>query len=112
MYAVLRHIKRVNIYSLEECLDDNCFPICALTHLNMYKLGVRYFAPRTVHSSPFHPNIIFVKTDDSIIAVDLSKECVPKLLTTIKPVENALSTFVFEVNANFLVVTIRPNIVQ
>ena len=95
MYAVLRHIKRVAIYSLEDCLDDNCFPICYLNHLNMYKLGVKYFAPRTVHSSRFHPTLLFVKTDDSIFAVDLSKECVPKLLATIKPVPNALTSFVF-----------------
>ena len=54
MFAVLRHIKRVNIYYLDQCLDDNCFSICSLNHLNMYKLGVKYFAPRAVHSSKFH----------------------------------------------------------
>ena len=112
MYVVLRHIKRVNIFSLEDCLDDNCFPMCSLNHLNMFRLGVRYFAPRTVHSSPFHPDLLFVKTEDSILAVDLSKECVPKLLATIRPVPNASTHFAFEVNANFLVVTIAPNIVQ
>jgi hypothetical protein len=84
MFGVLRHIKRVNIYSLEECLDDNCFPICSLNHLNMFKLGVRYFAPRVVHASSHHPDLLFVKTDDSIIIVDLSKECVPKLMAMVK----------------------------
>ena len=80
--------------------------------MNMFKLGVKYFAPRAVHSSHFHPDILFVKTDDSIIAVDLSKECVPKLLTIVKPVKSVLDSFVFEVNADYLVVTVLPNIVQ
>lgn len=78
----------------------------------MYKLGVRYFAPRVVHASSHHPDILFVKTDDSIIAVDLSKECVPKLLAVVKVVESVLTKFVFEVNANYLVVTTLPGKVQ
>mgnify|MGYP000914592564 FL=1 len=80
--------------------------------MSMYRLGVLYFAPLTVHSSRFHPDILFIKTSDSIIAVDLSKECVPKLLSIIYPVENATVDFVFEVNSDFLVVTIAPNIIQ
>lgn len=95
MFTVLRHIKRVNIYSLDDCLDDNCVSICSLNHLNMYRLGIKYFAPRTVHSSRFHPDLLFVKTDDSILAIDLSKECVPKVLSIVKPVENARIPFGF-----------------
>lgn len=64
----------------------------------MYHLGVKYFAPQSVHSSPHHPNVIFVKTADSIIIVDLSKENIPNLLATVKPVESHLVDFVFEVN--------------
>ena len=78
----------------------------------MYKLGLKYFAPRAVHASRFHPQLLFVKTDDSIIAVDLSKECVPRILAKVTPVENALTPFGFEINANYLVVTIQPDIIQ
>ena len=78
----------------------------------MRGLGVSYFAPQAVHSSPHHPNILFIKTSDSIIIVDLSKDNNPKLLTTVKPVNSSLIEFVFEVNANFMVVTIALNIIQ
>lgn len=93
-------------------MEDNCESICSINHLSLYKLGLRYFAPTAVHSSRFHPDVLFIKTSDSIIALDLSKECVPKLLTVIRPVDNALTDFIFEVNANFLIVTIAPNIVR
>jgi len=78
----------------------------------MFKLGVRYFAPRVVHASSHHPNLLFVKTDDSIIVVDLSKECVPKVLANVKIVQSVLTKFIFEVNANYLVVTTLPGKVQ
>ena len=57
--------------------------------MTMFKLGVKFFNPQVVHTSRFHPDILFIKTSDSIISIDLSKECVPKLLNIIKPVENA-----------------------
>ena len=44
--------------------------------------------------------------------LDLSKKCIPKLLNVIKPVFNAETEFVFEVNADYLVVTIAPDIIQ
>jgi hypothetical protein len=78
----------------------------------MYKQGVLWFSPQSVHSSPHHPNIIFIKTSDSIIIIDLSKDNTPKLLTTVKPVTSSLVEFVFEVNANYMVVTIAPSIIQ
>jgi hypothetical protein len=78
----------------------------------MYRLGVKFFSPKSVHSSPHHPDIIFIKTSNEIIIIDLSKENIPKLLTTVKPVESPLVDFVFEVNANYMVVTIAPNIIQ
>lgn len=80
--------------------------------MTLYKLGIKYFAPRLVHSSLHHPNIIFIKTSQTIIVLDLSKECVPKVLTVIQPITNAETQFAFEVNANYLVVTIAPDIVQ
>lgn len=61
----------------------------------MYRLGVKYFAPQSVHSSPHHPNLIFIKTADSIIIVDLSKEDIPNLLATVKPVQSSQVDFVF-----------------
>lgn len=112
MYTVERHIKRVDIYSLEKCLEQKCTPICSLNHLNMFQLGLKYFAPRAVHSSKFHPQLLFVKTDDSILAIDLSKECVPKILSKFTPVESTRTPFSFEINANYLVVTIQPDTVQ
>ena len=112
MFAVLRHIKRVNVYPLEECLADNCLSICNINHLSMFRLGLPYFAPQLVHTSRFHPDLLFIKTSDSIIALDLSKECLPQLLAVVRPVENANTDFVFEVNSNFLVVTVAPNLIQ
>jgi hypothetical protein len=68
MYVVLKYIKRINIYSLEECLKGQEFCTEAdygyINHENMYRLGVKYFAPQSV---------IFIKTADSIIIVDLTK---------------------------------------
>lgn len=78
----------------------------------MYRMGVKYFSPQSVHSSPHHPNIVFIKTSDSIIVIDLSKDNTPKLLTIVRPVASSLIDFVFEVNVNFIVVTIAPNIIQ
>lgn len=86
MFVVVRHIKKINIYSLDQCLADNCGIMCNINHLSMFKLGVKFFNPQVVHASRFHPDILFIKTSDSIIAIDLSKECVPKLLSTIHPV--------------------------
>lgn len=93
-------------------METECKPICDISHLTLYRLGVRYFAPRTVHSSIHHPNILFIKTSETIIVLDLSKKCIPKLLNVIKPVFNAETEFVFEVNADYLVVTIAPDIIQ
>lgn len=97
LYVVLKHIKRINIYSLEECLkgESKCVEIGYVNHINMKRLGVTYFSPESVHSSPHHPNIVFIKTSDSIIIIDLSKDNVPRLLTTVRPVSSSLIEFVF-----------------
>ena len=60
-----------------------------LDHLKMFKLGVKFFSPTTVDSSIFHPNIIFIKSSVQIIIVDYNKECVPKLLGVVAPVDLA-----------------------
>jgi hypothetical protein len=74
LYVVLHHIKNIQIYNLEKCIINDCNTIGEINYLNMYKRnGLRYFSPQTVHSSRFHPDILFIKTADSIIAVDLSK---------------------------------------
>ena len=114
MFVVLKHIKRINIYPLEECLKgpDYCDWSGYINHVNMYKLGVKYFSPKSVHSSPHHPDIIFIKTAEEIIIIDLSKDNVPRLLTTVRPVDSPLVEFVFEINSNFMVVTIAPSIIQ
>lgn len=78
----------------------------------MYKMGLKYFAPNSVHSSIFHGNIVFIKTTDSVVIVDMSRECVPNLLAVIRPVPDSRTQFTFEVNANFLVLTVAPDIVQ
>jgi hypothetical protein len=78
----------------------------------MYRLGVTFFAPQSIHSSSHHANILFIKTSDSIIIIDLNKANLPKLLTTVKPVTSSLIDFIFEVNVNYMVVTIAPNIIQ
>lgn len=112
LYVVLHYIKTVQVYDLEKCIQETCEPICAIDHLKMYALGLRYFSPLAVHSSVYHPSAIFIKTADSIIALDVSKECSPRLLTVIRPVPDSLTEFIFEVNANYLVVTTAPNIIQ
>ena len=58
-------------------------------------MRVKFFAPQSVHSSPHHPNVIFIKTSDSIIIIDLSKDNNPKLLATVKPVASSLVDFIF-----------------
>lgn len=56
----------------------------------MYQLGVKYFSPESVETSEFYPNVLFVKTSDTIIVLDLNRECMPKLLSVLRPVESTL----------------------
>ena len=73
LYVILKYVKKIEIYDLELCLEDLCEPICEVNHLMMYNLGVNYFSPESVHSSLFFPNLIFIKTSDTIIALDMNR---------------------------------------
>lgn len=68
-------------------MDD---PICSVTHDMMYRLGVKYFSPELVQTSAFYPNVLFIKTSDTIIVLDMNRECVPKLLSVLRPVDSTL----------------------
>ena len=78
----------------------------------MYNLGVKYFSPESVKTSSFQPNVIFIKTSDTIIALDVNRERVPKLLAVIRPVQSALTQFSFLISYHHIVVTAVPNIVK
>ena len=113
LFVVLKYIKTISVYPLDLCLEDVCEPECKITHTKMFKIGVKYFAPKAVRASRFHPDVLFIKTSDSIIVVSIAGgSCSPKLLTTVRPVPNANTDFVFEVNANHLVIIIPPTIVH
>ena len=72
-------------------------------------MGLKYFAPKAVRASQFHRDILFIKTSDSIVVVNIAgASCQPKLLAVVRPINNALTDFIFEVNANHLVVVIAP----
>lgn len=97
MFVVRKYIKRVDIYLLDACLqgEDFCEPVGRINHMDMYERGLKYFAPTAVHSSIFHPDVLFIKTSDSIIAVDLRRQNVPKLLAVVRPVPDAFTNFTF-----------------
>ena len=91
LYIIMKYVKKIMVYDLELCLEDFCEPICEINHLMMYNLGVKYFSPESVKTSSFQPNVVFIKTSDTIIALDVNRECVPKLLAVIRPVDSALT---------------------
>lgn len=75
----------------------------------MYGMGIKYFSPELIETSEFYPNVLFIKTSDSIIVLDLNTECVPKLLAVLNPVESTLVQFSFMLTVSHLVVTAMPN---
>lgn len=90
MFVILRYYKTILIYDLELLVDGMDKPICDINHVLMYQLGVKYFSPESVETSEFYPNVLFVKTSDTIIVLDLNRECMPKLLSVLRPVESTL----------------------
>lgn len=42
---VLKYVKMVKIYDLEECVDGMCDEKCWLDYKVMFKLGIKYFSP-------------------------------------------------------------------
>jgi hypothetical protein len=65
----------------------------------MYDLGIKFFSPMEVHTSVFHKNVIFIKTTNEMIVIDYNRECVPKLLARVSPVDTSEIEFIFKVNA-------------
>lgn len=95
MFIILKYVKTVQIYDLELVVEGIDEPSCEITHLLMYRLGVKYFSPEHVKTSGFFPNVLFVKTIDTIVVLDLNRECVPKLLGVLNPVGTAETDFSF-----------------
>ncbi len=90
LFVILRYYKTIRIYDLQLVVDGIDQPICNINHVLMYQLGVKYFSPESVETSEFYPNVLFIKTTDSIIVLDMNRECVPKLLSVLRPVESTL----------------------
>jgi hypothetical protein len=76
----------------------------------MYNLGVKYFSPELIETSGFYPNVLFIKTSDTIIVLDLNTECEPKLLNVIKIIQNTtIVDFNFMLTLKNLIVIVVPN---
>lgn len=50
----------------------------------MKKLGVNYFSPINVETSVFHPEVLFIQTEHSIIVLDIDRAHHPILLGIIE----------------------------
>lgn len=86
MFVTKRYYKVILIYDLELLVDDIDDTICTITHKKMYDMGVKYFSPESIETTEFYPNVLFIKTSDTIIVLDMNRECVPKLLAVLRPV--------------------------
>ena len=80
----------------------------------MYKLGVKYFNPLEVYTSIFHPEVIFIRTPNSVLVLDAGREDKPTLLGEI--VSDATSKhdtpFKVAVNFDFLIIANSPSLIE
>lgn len=62
LIAVLRYAKSIVIWDMNRCRDFGiCTPIYIINAQTMSSIGIKYFAPLSVITSQFHPNILFIQ---------------------------------------------------
>jgi len=73
LFVVQKFIKTILVYSLDRCLEGYCQPIYKIDVFLMYSLGVKYFNPLEVYTSIFHPDVIFIRTPNSVLVLDVDR---------------------------------------
>lgn len=113
LFVVQKFIKTILVYSLDQCLAGNCNPIYKIDVFLMYKLGVKYFNPLEVYTSMFHPEVIFIRTPNSVLVLDVDKEGSPKLLGEV--ISDATSKhdtpFKVAINFDYMVIANSPGLI-
>lgn len=79
-----QYIKTISIYNLNDCNAQSCPSVYEINSTTMRKLGINYFSPINVETSIFHPEVVFIQTEHSVIIVDIDKERHPVLLGTVQ----------------------------
>lgn len=114
LFVVQRFIKTILVYSLDRCLEGDCTPVYKIDVFMMYKLGVKYFNPLEVYTSIFHPEVIFIRTPNSVLVLDAGRQGKPTLLGEV--VSDATSKhdtpFKVAVNFDYLIIANSPSLIE
>jgi hypothetical protein len=109
LFIIRRYVKSIDVHLLDLLVEQKTAPLCSINHLTLYGLGIKYFSPELIETSAFYPNVLFIKTSDSIVVLDLNTECQPKLLAVVTPLTGGLAEFSFRLTLNHLIVIALPN---
>ena len=77
LFCVLEISKKIEVYNLFDLRDESSIPVRAYPILNitsevMRFFGVDYWAPVEITVSPFHNEVIFVKTKIGVMAINVN----------------------------------------
>lgn len=72
LFIIKRYVKSIYVYNLEQLVEAKTTPLCIITHMTLYTLGVKFFSPELIETSQFYPNVLFIKNADTIIVLDLN----------------------------------------
>lgn len=106
LFVVLEYGKRVDIFSLDDIVEQtdqprNAVPRMVLNSNNMRFFGVEYFAPVNVKVSKFHNEAIFLKTKTGVMVMNVNEDALPELLYIIPTIN---IRYDFEVNHEQLLI--------
>lgn len=71
LYVCLPYIKTINVYKMSKCENHHCPIEFQIDAHAMAALGVKYFNPRDLVTSQFHPEVVFINNLGSLIIIDI-----------------------------------------
>jgi hypothetical protein len=85
IFLTLEISKKIEIYNIYDLRDEGASPVRAypvfnLTSEVMRFFGVDYWAPVETKVSPFHDEVLFVKTKTGVMAINVNEMGLPELL--------------------------------
>lgn len=106
LFVVLEYGKRVDIFSMDDLVEDtdqprNAVPRMVINSNIMRFFGVEYFAPVSVKVSKFHNEAIFLKTKTGVMVMNVNEDALPELLYIIPTIN---IRYDFEVNHEQLLI--------
>lgn len=106
LFCTLEVSKKIEIYNLNDLLDEGSgpikpYPIFNMTSNVMRFFGIEYWAPVDTKVSPFHDEALFVKTKIGVMAINVNEMGFPELLFHV-PTDNVM--YDFEVNEQNLLI--------